>query len=84
MHRLICFISDTRNFSVYQANLNGQWITFLDTPDFDDDALSDADILQDLSFTLAGFHKGNRPLNGIVPVRHIKTTHGCTLSEGIP
>jgi hypothetical protein len=66
MHLLICFFSDTRNISVYHANLNGQWITFLDTPGFDDDALLDADILQDLSFTLAGFHKGNRPLNSIV------------------
>ncbi|KAF2794115.1 hypothetical protein K505DRAFT_242837, partial [Melanomma pulvis-pyrius CBS 109.77] len=63
--------SCTKNVTWYSASLTGQAFTILDTPGFDDIALSDSSILQDLATELASIYQGRRHLAGLIYLHDI-------------
>lgn len=63
--------SGTKNVTRYSVSLNEQSFTILDTPGFDDIALSDSSILQNLATELASIHQGKRHLAGLIYLHDI-------------
>jgi hypothetical protein len=51
--------------------MDGESFTVLDTPGFDDVALTDSEILQDLATELASIYKGQRKLVGLIYLHDI-------------
>ncbi|KAF2730643.1 hypothetical protein EJ04DRAFT_500188 [Polyplosphaeria fusca] len=63
--------SCTKQVTWYSASFNDEKYTVLDTPGFDDVALTDSEILQDLATELANIYRGERHLAGLVYLHDI-------------
>ncbi|KAF8241281.1 hypothetical protein K440DRAFT_539254, partial [Wilcoxina mikolae CBS 423.85] len=63
--------SCTKNVTWYSANLNGEHIHVIDTPGFDDNSLSDSDILKMLVDALAAMYRNDKHLNGLLYIHDI-------------
>ena len=63
--------SCTKKVTWYSATLGGEAITVLDTPGFDDVALTDSEILQDLATELSSIYRGHRNLVGLICLHDI-------------
>ncbi|KAF8541741.1 P-loop containing nucleoside triphosphate hydrolase protein, partial [Trichophaea hybrida] len=60
-----------KNITWYIANLNGEDIHIIDTPCFNDNSLSDADILKMLVDSLAAMYRSHKHLNGLLYIHDI-------------
>ncbi|KAH7139551.1 hypothetical protein B0J11DRAFT_610906 [Dendryphion nanum] len=63
--------SCTRNTTWYSATIDGQIFSILDTPGFDDIALSDSSILQELAMELASIYNDQKHLAGLIYLHDI-------------
>jgi hypothetical protein len=64
-------LSGTKNVSWYTTTVHGTPFSVLDTPKFDDIALSDSTILQDLATELASIYDSQRHLAGLIYLHDI-------------
>ncbi|EPE24867.1 P-loop containing nucleoside triphosphate hydrolase [Glarea lozoyensis ATCC 20868] len=64
-------LSETKKISSYNVYIRGKTFTLVDTPGFDDDNLSDSDVLKLLVDWLASTYKSGQKLNGILYLHRI-------------
>ncbi len=64
-------IPETKQIGTHDVQIRGSKFTLIDTPGFDDDNLSDSDILKLLVDWLASTYRSGRKLNGILYLHRI-------------
>jgi hypothetical protein len=60
--------AETSKIKSFYTSMIGFPVELLDAPEFTDDTLSDAEIFEDISFTLATMRENGRKLSGVIYV----------------
>ncbi|KAK8875157.1 P-loop containing nucleoside triphosphate hydrolase protein [Apiospora arundinis] len=73
--------SCTRDIQVIETKIDGQTVSFVDTPGFSDTHMSDTEVLQLIADYLAAAYKRDMKLSGIIylhPISDTRVTHHAT------
>ncbi|KAK7968794.1 P-loop containing nucleoside triphosphate hydrolase protein [Apiospora saccharicola] len=73
--------SCTRDIQVIETKIDGQSVSFVDTPGFSDTHMSDTEVLQLIADYLAAAYKRDMKLSGIIylhPISDTRVTHHAT------
>ncbi|KAK8043788.1 hypothetical protein PG994_012626 [Apiospora phragmitis] len=71
----------TRDIQVIETKIDGQTVSFVDTPGFSDTHMSDTEVLQLIADYLAAAYKRDMKLSGIIylhPISDTRVTHHAT------